>query len=71
LIYNRYVSEYLLNIGSDTTKILDKGSVEYVGPYGLEVGLIYLSNTLSKLDSGRLNFYSLFILCGLILYVYM
>ena len=49
---------------------MDKGSVEYIGPYGLEKGLIFVSNTLGKLDSGRLNVYSLFILCGLILYVY-
>ena len=70
LIYNKYISENLLNIGSNTTKIMDKGSVEYIGPYGLEKGLIFVSNTLGKLDSGRLNVYSLFILCGLILYVY-
>ena len=69
-IYNKYISEYLLDIGSDTTKFLDKGSVEYIGPYGLEKSLIYLSETLSKLDTGRVNFYSLFILCGLIIYIY-
>jgi NADH-ubiquinone oxidoreductase chain 5 len=71
LIYNKYISEYLLNIGSNTTKILDKGSVEYIGPYGLEKGLVYISNALGKLDSGRLNFYSLFILSNLILYIYL
>jgi NADH-ubiquinone oxidoreductase chain 5 len=70
LIYNKYISEYILNIGGDTTKYLDKGSVEYIGPYGLEKGLTLASNVLSKLDSGRLNYYSLFILCGLIIYVY-
>jgi NADH-ubiquinone oxidoreductase chain 5 len=70
LIYNKYISEYLLYVGSNTTKILDKGSVEYIGPYGLEKGLIYISNTLGKLDSGRLNYYSLFILCGFIMYIY-
>jgi NADH-ubiquinone oxidoreductase chain 5 len=70
LIYNKYISEYILDIGSDTTKFLDKGSVEYLGPYGLEKSLIYLSETLSKLDTGRINFYSLFILCGLIIYIY-
>jgi NADH-ubiquinone oxidoreductase chain 5 len=70
LIYNKYVSEYLLNIGSNTTKILDKGSVEYIGPYGLEKGLISISNTFSKLDTGKLNYYSLYILCGLVIYVY-
>jgi NADH-ubiquinone oxidoreductase chain 5 len=70
LIYNKYISEYIFNVGSNTTKILDKGSVEYIGPYGLEKALIFISKMLGKLDTGRINFYSLFILCGLILYIY-
>jgi NADH-ubiquinone oxidoreductase chain 5 len=70
LIYNKYISECVLNLGSQTTKVLDKGSVEYVGPYGLEKGFTYISNTIAKLDSGKLNYYSLFILCGLIVYIY-
>jgi NADH-ubiquinone oxidoreductase chain 5 len=70
LIYNKYISEYILNVGSQTTKVLDKGSVEYIGPYGLEKGLLYISNVLNKLDSGKLTYYSLFILCGLIIYIF-
>ena len=30
-----------LNLGGQTTKVLDKGSVELLGPYGLEKGLIF------------------------------
>ena len=70
LLYNKYISEYLLNVGSNTTKILDKGSVEYIGPYGLETGLLYISDTLKKLDSGKINYYSMYILSGLIIYIY-
>jgi NADH-ubiquinone oxidoreductase chain 5 len=70
LIYNKYISEYIMNVGSNSTKIIDKGSIEYIGPYGLEQGLISISKTLSKLDSGRVNYYSLFILCGFIVYMY-
>jgi NADH-ubiquinone oxidoreductase chain 5 len=70
LIYNKYISEYLLNLGGQTTKVLDRGSVEYIGPYGLEKGLNNISTILSKLDSGRLNYYSLYILCGFIVYIY-
>src|ERR1700749_1175620 len=69
LLYNKYISEYLLNVGSNTTKILDKGSVEYIGPYGLETGLLYISDTLKKLDSGKINYYSMYILSGLIIYI--
>jgi len=58
-----------LKLGGQSTKILDKGSVEYLGPYGLEVGLTYVGKILSKLDSGLITTYALYILSGLILYV--
>jgi NADH-ubiquinone oxidoreductase chain 5 len=70
LFYNKFISELILNLGSQTTKILDKGSIEYIGPYGLEIGLLNVSNRLSKLDSGIITSYALFILSGLIIYLY-
>jgi NADH-ubiquinone oxidoreductase chain 5 len=69
LFYNKYVSGLVLNLGSQTTKILDKGSVEYIGPYGLEVSLSNTSKSISKLDSGVITSYALYILSGLILYL--
>ena len=60
----------ILKLGGQTTKILDKGSVEYLGPYGLEVGLLYISKNISKLDSGVITSYALFILSGLIFYLF-
>jgi NADH-ubiquinone oxidoreductase chain 5 len=71
LFYNRYISNVILKLGGQTTKVLDKGSVEYIGPYGLEVSLLYLSNNMSKLDSGVITSYALYILSGLILYIFM
>jgi NADH-ubiquinone oxidoreductase chain 5 len=59
-----------LYLGGQTTKFIDKGSVEYIGPYGLEVGLLYLSNKLSKLDTGMITYYALYIMSGFILYIY-
>ena len=35
-----------------TTKVIDKGSVELLGPYGLEKGLINLSRNIVSLDTG-------------------
>ena len=69
LFYNKFISEVILKLGGQSTKILDKGSVEYLGPYGLEVGLTYVGKILSKLDSGLITTYALYILSGLILYV--
>ena len=33
--YNNYIVNTVLNIGGKTTKILDKGSVEWIGPFGI------------------------------------
>jgi NADH-ubiquinone oxidoreductase chain 5 len=70
LFYNKFISGLILNLGSQTTKVIDKGSIEYVGPYGLEIGLSYLSKKLSKLDTGIITSYALFILSGLIIYLF-
>lgn len=68
--YNKYITNILLSLGGQTTKVIDKGSVEYLGPYGLEMGLTYLSNNISKLDSGIITSYALYILTGLIFYLF-
>ena len=44
LLYNKYITGLILSLASQTTKVLDKGSVELIGPFGLEKGLLYLSN---------------------------
>src|SRR5204862_6360996 len=38
MFYNRYITGLIFKLGGYTTKILDKGSVELVGPFGLEKG---------------------------------
>ena len=35
LMYNKYITGFILNLGGQTTKVLDKGSVELLGPFGL------------------------------------
>ena len=69
LFYNKYIVEGILKLGGQTTKSLDKGSVEFIGPYGLEKGLISLSNSIGKLSTGIVTTYALYILIGLIFYV--
>lgn len=66
LMYNKFVTRFVLNLGGQTTKVLDKGSVELLGPYGLEKGLLKLSRSLSILDTGVITSYALYILIGLI-----
>lgn len=69
LFYNKYITRFILNLGGQTTKVLDKGSVELLGPYGLEKGLVKLSKSLSSLDIGIITSYALYILIGLIFYI--
>jgi NADH-ubiquinone oxidoreductase chain 5 len=69
LLYNKYVTGLVLKLGGQTTKILDKGSVELLGPFGLEKGLLSLSKSISTLDTGVITSYALYILIGLIFYI--
>ena len=69
LLYNKYIIENILTLGGQTTKSLDKGSVEYLGPYGLEKGLLNLSNSINNLSTGVVTTYALYILMGLMFYI--
>ena len=66
LFYNKYITEFILKLGGQTTKVIDKGSVELIGPYGLEKGLTNLSRNIAKLDTGVITSYALYILVGLV-----
>jgi NADH-ubiquinone oxidoreductase chain 5 len=68
LFYNKYITDLVLKLGGQTTKVIDKGSIELIGPYGLERGLVTLSSQLSKLDTGVITSYALYILVGLTFY---
>jgi NADH-ubiquinone oxidoreductase chain 5 len=68
-IYNKYIVEFILKLGGQTTKHIDKGSVEFLGPYGLEKGLLNISNNIGNLSTGIVTNYALFILIGLIFYI--
>ena len=69
LFYNKYITGLVLKLGGQTTKVIDKGSVELLGPFGLEKGLINLSRNIASLDTGVITSYALYILIGLIFYI--
>ena len=66
--YNKYIVNLVLNMGGQTTKILDNGSIELLGPFGLEKLLIKISKIISSLNTGVVTNYALFILIGFIAY---
>ena len=69
LFYNKYVTDLVLKLGGQTTKVIDKGSVELLGPFGLEKRLVNLSKNIASLDTGVITSYALYILVGLIFYI--
>jgi NADH-ubiquinone oxidoreductase chain 5 len=69
LFYNKYITEAILKLGGQTSNIIDKGSVELLGPFGLEKGLVNLSSNIGKLSTGVITTYALYILVGLIFYI--
>jgi NADH-ubiquinone oxidoreductase chain 5 len=69
LFYNKFITGLILKLGGQTTKVLDKGSIEYMGPYGLEKLLLSISNNIAKLNTGVITSYALYILVGLIFYI--
>jgi len=71
LLYNKYITSLVLYLGGQTSKILDKGGVELVGPYGLEKSLLILSINIANLDKGVITTYALYILTGFIFYLLM
>ena len=69
MFYNKYISGLILDLGAQTTKIMDKGSVEKFGPFGLEKSVTDISNSINKLSTGIVTSYALYILAGLIFYI--
>jgi NADH-ubiquinone oxidoreductase chain 5 len=68
-IYNKFIVNKILVLGGQTTKILDKGSVEWIGPYGLNVVLVRISKVLSNLNQGIVTNYALYFVIGTSFYL--
>nr|YP_010584224.1 NADH dehydrogenase subunit 5 [Spathularia flavida]UZT67630.1 NADH dehydrogenase subunit 5 [Spathularia flavida] len=69
LFYNKYITNLVLTLGGQTTRVLDKGCVELLGPFGLEKSLLNLSEKIASLNRGVITSYALYILTGLIIYI--
>jgi NADH-ubiquinone oxidoreductase chain 5 len=71
LFYNKFITNYILNLGGKTLKLLDKGSVELVGPFGLEKYLIKFSKVFGRnLNLAIITDYALYIIYIILLYLY-
>ena len=67
LFYNKYITSLVLHLGGQTTKVLDRGSIELIGPYGLEKVLVKSSKAITSLNTTVIPNYALGILIGFVL----
>jgi NADH-ubiquinone oxidoreductase chain 5 len=67
--YNKYITNLTLDLGGQTTKILDKGSIESLGPIGIQRELMKLSKYIGSLNTSIITSYGLYIVLGFILFI--
>lgn len=65
-IYNHYIINAGLLLGYTISKVLDRGVIEIIGPYGLSSSLTVGSKDIAKLDTGNLTSYALYLMLGLV-----
>ena len=66
VIYNFFFISKGLNLGYTISKVFDRGVIETLGPYGLAKVFYSSGNNISKLDTGVITTYSLYITIGLL-----
>jgi len=65
-IVNHYIILPSLSLGLITSKILDRGAIEIIGPHGLTTTLYKSSSQINRLDTGIVTQYSLYMILALI-----
>jgi NADH-ubiquinone oxidoreductase chain 5 len=66
-VYNEYISQQMLYFGYFISyKMIDRGIIEMLGPFGLSKTVLAKSNLLTRLQSGVVYDYSMWMFVGLI-----
>lgn len=71
VIYNHYFISASLKTGYTISKVLDRGVIELLGPYGLASALSNTAINIAKLDTGVITTYSLYITLGLLSLIFL
>ncbi|BDI12871.1 NADH dehydrogenase subunit 5 (mitochondrion) [Phanerochaete sordida] len=66
VVYNNYIIGGGLKLGYIISKVLDRGVIELIGPYGLANVLTNTGINISKLDTGIVTTYALYIVLALL-----
>jgi NADH-ubiquinone oxidoreductase chain 5 len=70
-IYNGYVINGGLKRGHSISKVIDRGIIELVGPWGLSNALSNTSKNIASYDTGIITSYALYIILGLISFLFL
>jgi NADH-ubiquinone oxidoreductase chain 5 len=65
-VYNNYIISTGLRLGHIISKVIDRGVIEMVGPYGLSTSLSGAGRSVARYDTGVITSYALFIILGLV-----
>ncbi len=71
IIYNNYIINKGLELGYTISKVLDRGIIEMVGPHGLSQTLTNTGKNISKLDTGVITTYSIYITLSLLCLIFL
>jgi len=71
VIYNHYIVSAGLKLGYTISKQIDRGAIELLGPYGLAKAFTETGTNISKLDTGIITTYSLYITIGLLSLIFL
>jgi NADH-ubiquinone oxidoreductase chain 5 len=71
IIYNNYIINKGLKLGYIISKVLDRGIIEMVGPHGLSQTLTNTGKNISKLDTGVITTYSIYITLSLLSLIFL
>ena len=66
VIYNHYLIKKSLDLGLVTSKVLDRGLIEKIGPFGLTHSFYNTSRLIATVDTGIVTSYALYIILGFI-----
>lgn len=70
IVYNNYIITKGLALGYTVSKVLDRGIIEMVGPYGLSQEVSTVSQDIASLDTGIITTYALYIIIALLSFVF-
>nr|YP_010170393.1 NADH dehydrogenase subunit 5 [Phanerochaete carnosa]QRZ60381.1 NADH dehydrogenase subunit 5 [Phanerochaete carnosa] len=70
VVYNNYIIGGGLKLGYIISKVLDRGVIELIGPYGLSNVLTNTGINISKLDTGIVTTYALYIVITLLSFIF-